>query len=241
MKIGIVGYGKMGHMVEQRAAARGHEVLWHANSYEELGAAVENGQKVDVTIEFSSPSSAVENLRFCLTHGMKVVCGTTGWYSKLQEVLDVQAQHPASALFYAPNFSLGVRVVSLLTRQLARYEKLLPQYDVAIEETHHTAKLDAPSGTAVLLAEPFLGEGEKYREWALVPNVPEGALPITAHRIGSVPGTHTVRLDSAADTIELTHIAKGREGFADGALAAAEFVESRSGVFTMNDLIPEKQ
>ena len=240
MKLGIVGYGKMGHMVEQRAVARGHEVLWHANSYEELGVAVENEQRVDVAIEFSSPAAVVGNLRFCLSHGMKVVCGTTGWYSKLQEVLDVQAQHPASALFYAPNFSLGVRVVSLLSRQLARYEKLLPQYDVAIEETHHTAKLDAPSGTAILLATPFLGGDGKYGEWALTPNVPEGALPITAHRIGSVPGTHTVRLDSEAGTIELTHIAKGREGFADGALAAAEFVERRSGVFTMEDLIPER-
>lgn len=240
MKIGIVGYGKMGHMVEQRAAARGHEVLWRANSYEELVAAVVNGQEVDVAIEFSSPAAVVENLRFCLSHGMKVVCGTTGWYFKLQDVLAIQAQHPASALFYAPNFSLGVRVVSLLTQQLARYEKLLPQYDVAIEETHHTAKLDAPSGTAILLATPFLGGDGKYGEWALTPNVPEGALPITAHRIGSVPGTHTVRLDSEADTIELTHIAKGREGFADGALAAAEFVERRSGVFTMEDLIPER-
>ena len=111
---------------------------------------------------------------------------------------------------------------------------------MSIEETHHTAKLDAPSGTAILLAEPFLGEEGRYKEWALTPNVPEGALPITAHRIGSVPGTHTVRLDSAADTIELTHIAKGREGFADGALAAAEFVTSRCGVFTMEDLIPER-
>lgn len=240
MKIGIVGYGKMGHMVEPRAAARGHEVLWHANSYEELRVAVESGQEVDVAIEFSSPAAVVENLRFCLSHGMKVVCGTTGWYSKLQDVLAIQAQHPASALFYAPNFSLGVRVVSLLTQQLARYEKLLPQYDVSIEETHHTAKLDAPSGTAILLAEPFLGEEGRYKEWALTPNAPEGALPITAHRIGSVPGTHTVRLDSAADTIELTHIAKGREGFADGALAAAEFVTSRCGVFTMEDLIPER-
>ena len=240
MKIGIAGYGKMGHMVEQRAAARGHEVLWHANSYEELRAAVESGQEVDVAIEFSSPAAVVENLRFCLSHGMKVVCGTTGWYSKLQDVLAIQAQHPASALFYAPNFSLGVRVVSLLTQQLARYEKLLPQYDVAIEETHHAAKLDAPSGTAILLAEPFLGGDGKYGEWALTPNVPEGALPITAHRIGSVPGTHTVRLDSAADTIELTHVAKGREGFSDGALSAAEFVASRCGIFTMEDLIPEK-
>ena len=149
MKIGIVGYGKMGHMVEQRAAARGHEVLWRANSYEELVAAVVNGQEVDVAIEFSSPAAVVENLRFCLSHGMKVVCGTTGWYFKLQDVLAIQAQHPASALFYAPNFSLGVRVVSLLTQQLARYEKLLPQYDVSIEETHHTAKLDAPSCGAV--------------------------------------------------------------------------------------------
>ena len=111
---------------------------------------------------------------------------------------------------------------------------------MSIEETHHTAKLDAPSGTAILLAEPFLGEEGRYKEWALTPNAPEGALPITAHRIGSVPGTHTVRLDSAADTIELTHIAKGREGFADGALAAAEFVTSRCGIFTMEDLIPER-
>lgn len=228
----------MGHMVEQMAATRGHAVLWHANSYAELEEKLTAGGAVEVVIEFTSPASAVENLRLCLSRGQKVVCGTTGWYAQLPEVIAVQKQHPSSALFYAPNFSLGVRVALLLTRQIARYAAQLQQYSVAIEETHHAAKVDAPSGTAILLAEPFLDKAGRYAEWALTPNASDGALPITAHREGSVPGTHTVRLDSAVDTIELTHIAKGREGFAEGALVAAEYVVSRSGVFTMDDLIP---
>lgn len=240
MRIGIVGYGRMGHMVERAAEARGHAVQWHVDSHDELREQLDGGGAVDVVVEFTAPTSAVANLQLCLSRGMQVVCGTTGWYDELPYVLSVQAQHAGSALFYAPNFSIGVRLVSLLTRQLARYAKRLPQYDVSIEETHHAAKADAPSGTAILLAEPFLGEDEKYRAWALTPNVTGGALPITAHREGSVPGTHTVRLDSAVDRIELTHIAKGREGFAEGALVAAEYVAGRSGVFTMDDLIPEQ-
>lgn len=240
MKIGIAGYGKMGHMVEQSAAAQGHSVLWRADTREELQARLSEGEAVEVVIEFTSPGSAVENLTLCLSRGLKVVCGTTGWYSHLPEVCSVQAQHAGSALFYAPNFSLGVRVVSLLTRQLARYAVRLPQYGVSVDETHHAAKVDAPSGTAILLAEPFIGSDGRYREWALTPGAPEGALPITAHRVGSVPGTHTVRLESGVDSIELTHTAKGREGFAEGALEAAKFLAGRSGVFTMDDLLPEK-
>lgn len=239
MNIGIVGYGKMGHMVEQKALERGHSVLWRANSYEELKSALVGTQKPDVVIEFSKPAVAVENLQLCLSHGLKVVCGTTGWYARLPEVLALQAQHSGSALFYAPNFSIGVRIASLLTRQLAHYQRQFSQYGVAIEETHHTAKLDAPSGTAILLAKPFLDEGSCYSKWVLMPEAPEGSLPITARRVGSVPGTHTVRLESAVDTIELTHTAKGREGFAEGALLAAEYVASRSGVFTMDDLLPD--
>lgn len=238
MKIGIVGYGKMGHMVEQMAVTRGHAVLWHANSYTELQAKLADGEAVEVVIEFTSPASAVANLQLCLSRGVKVVCGTTGWYAQLPEVIAVQKQHPSSALFYAPNFSLGVRVALLLTRQIARYAEQLQQYSVAIEETHHAAKADAPSGTAILLAEPFIGRGRRYSKWVLTPDAAAGALPITAHRVGSVPGTHTVRLDSAVDTIELTHTAKGREGFAEGALVAAEYVATRCGVFTMDDLIP---
>lgn len=248
MKAIIVGYGKMGHTIEQLCPQHGIEVVHCADNHQSLADWLAKGNRADVAFEFTQPEAARSNLELCLSNGISVVCGTTGWYHHLEEMKKLVQKLGNVSLFYAPNFSVGVRIATLICELLARATRQFPEYSVAIAETHHTQKKDAPSGTAILLAEKFIGGEEKYTEWQLTGEAQltqfqqdsPNALPIIARREGRVPGIHTVKLEGSYDTITLTHSAKGREGFAAGAIAAARFIEGKTGIFTMDDLLPSK-
>ena len=237
MRIALIGYGKMGHVIEQLALAAGDSIVARIDKDQSLVHSTQELQAAEVAIEFTAPSEAVANIRTCIELQIPVVCGTTGWYAALPELEALVKNTPKAALFYAPNFSIGVNILMRATELFASYRARFPQYAVAIEETHHTAKLDAPSGTAIAMAQPFLHGENAYPDWALTPTNNTAALPITAHRRDSVPGIHTLTLDSAHDTIALQHSAKNREGFAAGALAAARFLLGKAGVYTMKDLL----
>ena len=247
LRIALVGYGKMGHILDTLGTRHGHSIVARIDKVSpvELSGLLRSSA-ADVAIEFTTPASAPENISACVAAGIPVVCGTTGWYDHLADIKTLLVATPGSALFYAPNFSIGVNIALRTASLLAKFRRQFPQYAVSIEETHHTAKLDAPSGTAIALAQPFLAKEEGgtaergYASWQLVSEgseATENVLPITAHRMGEVAGIHTLCLDSAQDTLTLTHSAKSREGFARGALAAAEFLVGRSGLFTMEDLL----
>lgn len=239
MNIAIIGYGKMGHAVERCAVERGHSIALTIDTPEDWADKGSKLKDCDVAVEFSTPATAVENIMRCLRAGVAVVSGTTGWNDRLEEV-KAECAALGGALFVASNFSIGMNIVFELNRQLARMTKGLPSYSVAIKETHHIHKLDAPSGTAIHLAEGIIAE--QGGDWELVGSSQERArseqtIPITAIREGEVAGIHEVRYDSPLDTITLIHEAKGREGLALGATLAAEFVVGKKGVFTMHDLI----
>lgn len=239
MNIAIIGYGKMGHAVERCAVERGHSIALTLDTPEDWTSKGSKLKDCDVAVEFSTPATAVENIMRCLRAGVAVVSGTTGWNDRLEEV-KAECNALGGALFVASNFSIGMNIVFELNRQLARMTKGLPSYSVAIKETHHIHKLDAPSGTAIHLAEGIIAE--HGGEWILADSSQvrartEQIIPITAVREGEVAGIHEVRYDSPLDTITLTHEAKGREGLALGATLAAEFVVGKKGFFTMHDLI----
>lgn len=237
MRIALVGYGRMGHVVETLALRAGDTIVARIDKGQKIDKTTEGFAHAEVAIEFTAPDQAVGNIRACIASGVPVVSGTTGWYDALPDIQKLVTGTPRAALFYAPNFSIGVNILLRAAELLADYRARFSQYTVAIEETHHTAKLDAPSGTAIALAQPFLANNSSYTRWALTPTDARDALPITAHRVDSVPGIHTVTLDSPQDTLTLTHSAKNREGFAAGALAAARFLIGKQGVFTMRDLL----
>ncbi len=225
MKIALLGYGKMGRIIEHLAREAGDEVVVTIDGPEQAVAKRKELEGADVAIDFSRPDAAVDNIYLALDAGLPIVVGTTGWLDRLPEVRERIAAEDG-ALFWASNFSLGVNIFFAAARVLARSMAPLT-YAAAIEETHHTEKLDAPSGTALTLAglvEQELGE----------------RVPITAHREADVPGTHLLRFTSPTDTLELTHTAHSREGFARGALVAARWVAGRSGVFTMSDLLDDE-
>ncbi len=237
MKIAFIGFGKMARAIEELALAQGHEVVLRLDKPGVVGPYKETLKSCDVAFEFTAPGAAVNNLEQCISLGVPVVCGTTGWYDELPRIEELMKTNPQSALFYAPNFSLGINITLQLTRQLAGYLQRFGSYGVSIEETHHTQKLDAPSGTAILLAQPFIEEQGVYPGWGLTPKVKEGELPITAHRVEDVPGTHGILLKGENDQILLEHRAFNRRGLAQGALAAAEFIIGKTGLYTMDDLL----
>lgn len=236
MKIALIGYGKMGKAIERVALEEGHEIELRVDRDESSLLTPEVLGKADVAIEFSRPETAPDNLRACFKAGVPVVCGTTGW---LQEFEAVQADCKAAngAFFYASNFSIGVHLFFELNRHLARIMNEQPGYDPSLEETHHVHKLDAPSGTAISLAEDLLQNLSRKTRWAHPPEADPQALSIQAHRIDEVPGTHRVQWDSAEDSIRIEHVAHGREGFARGALRAAGWLKGRSGCFGMSDML----
>ena len=243
MNIAIIGYGKMGHAVERCAVERGHSIALTIDTPEDWADKGSKLKDCDVAVEFSTPATAVENIMRCLRAGVAVVSGTTGWNDRLEEV-KAECKALGGALFVASNFSIGMNIVFELNRQLARMTKGLPSYSVAIKETHHIHKLDAPSGTAIHLAEGIIAE--HGGNWELVGSNSSNhafkhsstqIIPITAIREGEVAGIHEVCYDSPLDTITLTHEAKGREGLALGATLAAEFVVGKKGFFTMHNLI----
>ena len=230
MKIALLGYGKMGKTIEQIAVARGHEIVLKIDNAEtpyDITIA-------DVAIEFSTPNSAFANISNSLTHKVPVVAGTTGWLSQYNEAVALcKAQQ--TAFLYASNFSIGVNVFFALNKTLAKLMSGLKEYEVAIEEIHHTQKLDAPSGTAITLAEGIIAETDKTG-WHL-DTAAENEIPIVAKRIDNTPGTHIITYSSEVDTIEIKHTAHNRNGFALGAVMAAEWIVDKQGVFTMSDVL----
>lgn len=235
MRILLLGYGKMGKTIEQIAAERGHSIVGKIDVQNR--ADMENLQTgdVDVAIEFSSPESAFENIIYCLKKGWPVVCGTTGWLDRRAEV-EALCKAQSGSFFYASNYSIGVNLFFRLNRMLARLMNG-HEYQSSMTEVHHIHKLDAPSGTAITLAEGIIEEMQNVEGWKLAPESEEGYLQILAERRGEVPGTHIVRYESEVDTIEISHTAHNRQGFALGAVVAAEWLPGKFGVFGMNDLL----
>lgn len=235
MKIALIGYGKMGKEIEQIALSRGHEVVLKISVDNLLDFTNENLRKADVAIEFTAPNAAVQNMYKCFEAGMPVVVGTTGWNKHLDEVKNKCYQHNA-ALLYASNFSVGVNLFFALNKRLAELMAPYSQYDVTIEEIHHTQKLDAPSGTAISLANDIIAIHPTKKQSSLEKNDKEN-LFINAKRINNVPGTHIIKYSSEIDDIEIIHTAHNRKGFATGAVIAAEWLLGKKGVFTMNDVL----
>jgi 4-hydroxy-tetrahydrodipicolinate reductase len=240
MKIALIGYGKMGHIIERIALERGHEVVSKVDVDNQEEFESEAFASADVAIEFTVPAKAVENYRKAWAVGVPVVSGTTGWNAVLPELKEEIAAN-GYTLFWASNFSLGVNLFFELNRRLAQMMNRYANYDVAMTEIHHTEKKDAPSGTAITLAEGVLENLDRKEEWVLVDgqeSADGGRLGIVALREGKVPGTHIVSYDSAVDTITIKHEAKSREGFALGAVVAAEFLVGKpAGFYSMVDLI----
>ena len=236
MKILLIGYGKMGKTIEQLAKAKGHEIIGtidHTNS-----ASLSNftSRNVDVAIEFTHPEAAFQNITYCLRHKIPVVSGSTGWLDQFDEVKRICQEHDGS-FFYASNFSVGVNLFFHFNEYMAAKMKDYPEYDVKIREVHHTQKVDHPSGTAITTAEGILQHLTSKKSW--VNDAPANAsqLEIISERTENVVGTHVVTYASEIDTIELSHDANSRTGFAAGAIMAAEWLPGRKGVYGMRDLL----
>ncbi|WP_314895160.1 4-hydroxy-tetrahydrodipicolinate reductase [uncultured Capnocytophaga sp.] len=230
MKIALLGYGKMGKTIEKIAIERGHKIVLKIDaSSDEYDIT-----QADIAIEFSTPKSAFANISNALYKGIPVVAGTTGWLEKYQEAVAI-CEASDTAFLYASNFSIGVNIFFEINNILAKMMSSHPEYNVSIEEIHHTQKLDAPSGTAITLAEQIIKNSDK-KGWKLG-EATQSEIPITAQRIENVPGTHTVLYQSPIDTIEIKHTAHSREGFALGAVLAAEWLVKRKGVFSMKDVL----
>lgn len=236
MNAAIIGYGKMGKTIEGILLQRGHTVgtIIDINNPQDLNK--EKFAGIDVAIEFTAPQTAFGNIMKCLEIGVPVVCGTTAWLDKYDEVVK-KCKEVDGTFFYSSNYSIGVNIFFKINEMLAKMMNGFPQYDVTVEEVHHTEKKDAPSGTAVTIAEGILKGINRKKSWVLgTTTVPE-ELELTAIRRSIVPGTHTVTWESPVDMIRIEHTAKGREGFAVGAVAAAEFIAGKKGIYTMDDLM----
>lgn len=236
MKIALIGYGKMGKTIEKIALDRGHEIVLTIDIDNQHELTVENLQKADVAIEFTIPSTAIANYYKCFESGIPVVSGTTGWLDKKDEVL-TKMKESDGTFFYASNFSVGVNLFFVLNKKLADLMQTQKEYDVKMEEVHHTQKLDAPSGTAISLAEDLFDIYPAKNSWTLEDPVSPKEMQITAIREGQVPGIHRIKYESDVDYIEIEHSAKNRLGFATGAVLAAEFSLGKKGLLSMNELL----
>ena len=230
MKIALLGYGKMGKVIEKIALERGHEIVLRKDSSDTF----EGITKADIAIDFSVPTSAVSHISECLNQNVPVISGTTGWLEKYDEMVHL-CQEKNGSFIYASNFSLGVNIFFELNNYLAKMMKNLSDYKVSMEEIHHTQKLDAPSGTAISLANGII-ENTDYVNWTLE-NPTANQIYVDAKRIENIPGTHSVFYDSKVDQIEIKHTAHSREGFALGSVIAAEWLIGKKGVFTMKDVL----
>jgi len=233
MKIALLGYGKMGKVIERIALERGHEIVMRKSGKDTF----EGLENANVAIDFSIPDAAVTNISTCLNSNMPVISGTTGWLDNYDKMVSL-CEEKSGAFIYGSNFSLGVNIFFELNDHLAKIMARFDQYKVAMEEIHHTQKLDAPSGTAITLAKGIIDNSD-YSSWALE-NAKDDEILIDAKRIENVPGTHTVVYNSEVDAIEIKHTAHNREGFALGAVIAAEWIQDKKGVFTMKDVLELK-
>ncbi len=245
MKIALIGYGKMGKTIEKLALKKGHEIVFRSDDKNSTLAGPEALKNADVAIEFTQPDQAKDNILACIDAGIPVVSGTTGWQKQLDEVKAI-CKAKNGAFFYASNYSIGVNLFFAINEKLGELMNEQPQYDeVLIHESHHLEKIDSPSGTAITLAEQLINKIERLKQWVNYradENVnlgteSDGELPIFSTREDEVPGTHIVKYFSDADEIEIIHKALNRDGFALGALAAAEFIKDKKGVFGMSDLL----
>lgn len=239
MKIILIGYGKMGQTIEKIALDKGHEIVAKIDKDNLAELANFDHTTADVAIEFTQPESAVSNLKTCFSNGIPVVCGTTGW---LEERTAVEKACTAAngGFFYASNFSIGVNIFFHLNKYLAKMMNSQPQYEMDVEESHHIHKKDAPSGTAITIAEGILENLDRKDQWKLDEEGTElqtNELGITAHRLDEVPGTHQVSYSSEIDSIEISHTAHSRQGFAQGAVLAAEWMVGKTGIYGMDDML----
>ncbi|MCX6352774.1 MAG: 4-hydroxy-tetrahydrodipicolinate reductase [Bacteroidetes bacterium] len=241
MRIAILGYGKMGKAIEEIALKHQHEIVLKINSHNRKNLTVEALKTADVVIEFSRPENAVENINLCFAAGVPVVVGTTGWYANLPKIKE-DCFSKRGSLLYGTNFSVGVNIFYALNKKLASIMNGFPTYKVSVEEIHHTQKLDAPSGTATSLANQILAEMPRKKSWETIHRatteipLPETHFPVFYDRIDGVPGYHKVVYTSEIDKLEISHEAFNRQGFALGAVLAAEFLEDKKGVYTTDDL-----
>lgn len=231
MKIALFGYGKMGKTIERLALKRGHIIVAKIDKDGVDG----NINQADVAIDFSLPNVAYKNIVKSFDRGLPIVSGTTGWLDKYEDVISI-CKKKEGAFIYASNFSLGVNLFFELNNKLARMMSKFEEYDINLEEIHHTQKLDAPSGTAITLAEGII-ENTSKESWELDVSKQDNQIPIVAKRIESVPGTHSVFYESDVDQIEIKHLAKNRDGFALGAIVAAEWLKDKKGVYSMKDVL----
>jgi 4-hydroxy-tetrahydrodipicolinate reductase len=245
MKIALLGYGKMGHIIEKIAVDRKHEIVLKIDYDNPHELTTENLEKADVAIEFSTPATVLGNIEQCFIANVPVVVGTTGWYGELEQVKQ-QCEDGNNSLIYASNFSVGVNIFFHVNKVLAKLMSNYPYYDIQVEEIHHTQKLDSPSGTAITIAEGIMANNPTKKEWVNVlttdgaetadDNVKNDQLLIESFRIDSVPGTHTVIYDSEVDSIEFKHTAHSRNGFALGAVMAAEWIQDKTGFHSVQDM-----
>jgi len=240
MNIAIIGYGKMGKMIETIAAERGHRIVLIIDIDNLHDFTPENLGKAQVAVEFTNPATAFANVTRCIEYGIPVVSGSTGWNDRWEEAKRLCNEYNGSMLCTS-NFSLGVNILFEINRQLARIMNRFPEYSAEIEEIHHTQKMDAPSGTAITLAEGVTAEISRIEKWELATPQPTSkgreSLPIHAIRRGDVPGTHSVKYSSEIDEIEIIHTARNRRGLAFGAVMAAEYIHDKKGIFSMKDLL----
>ncbi len=230
MNIALLGYGRMGKEIEKIAISRGHTIVIKKNTEEKVDLNI-----ADVAIDFSLPSAAFNNITNCFKNSVPVVSGTTGWLENYQEAVNLCEKYKG-AFIYASNFSVGVNLFFELNKQLSKLMRGRNEYSVAMEEIHHTKKLDAPSGTAITLAEDIIENSDK-KKWQLNESASKESIPIVAKRIPEVPGTHSITYNSLVDDIEIKHTAHNRKGFALGAVIAAEWLVGKQGVFSMKDVL----
>lgn len=236
MNIAIFGYGKMGKEIEKLALERNHNVILRVDENNITSIGKDNFKEVDVVIEFSTPESAFNNINVCLDNNLPVVSGTTGWLNQFDKIIN-RCETENKTFFYASNYSVGVNILFKLNDYLAQIMNNFPDYNIEIEETHHIQKLDAPSGTAITLADGIIENNDRINKWERENTDSESSMPIKSFREGSVPGNHKIIYESSFDKISIEHDAKSRKGFALGAVLAAEFIIGKKGYFTMNDLL----
>lgn len=236
MNIALIGYGKMGKEIEKIALSRGHSIVLKVDKDNADTYTLDELKKADAVIEFSVPHSAVDNIYKCFSAGVPVIVGTTGWLDKLAEVKE-KCANSNQALFYASNYSIGVNLFFKLNEYLAKLMNTYPDYNVTMEEVHHVHKLDAPSGTAITLANQVIEQISDKNKWVNELTTNKNELGIVSKRIDEVPGTHTITYSSEVDDISITHLAHNRKGFALGAVIAAEWIVGKKGVFGMNDML----
>ncbi|MDA0315349.1 MAG: 4-hydroxy-tetrahydrodipicolinate reductase [Bacteroidetes bacterium] len=238
MNIALLGYGKMGKLIGELAEGRGHHIVARINlENQELRNSLDP-KTIDVAIEFSQPEAALDNIRWAITNGIPVLSGTTGWLARISEIEDLTHLHQGT-FFYASNFSIGVNIFFKVNELLAKLMNETNGYQVALEEIHHTEKKDAPSGTAITLAEGILKHYAQLKAWQSMGETPNNpsSLPITSKRIDSTPGTHRIRYTSGIDDLEITHTAHSRQGFALGAIQVAEWILGKKGVLSIDDYL----